>query len=220
MTHSEWVRLHILQKAISLHLFLWLAASEPHCTFCERESHCIFSYDQLAACKSHCTFCERAQSHDSHHIFSYEQQKVSSMAHLWQDISSEHLCLWPTASEWDCTFCEGESLEWPAASEWHCTFCERDPSHLCQWSTACEWHCSLCERESHLILWPIGSEWHCIFCEQGVSLLLFLWQTASEQHCTFCERQSQTLIASFTMTNSGWAILYIFWKPISSFVCL
>ena len=41
----EWVTWHILWKAWS-HLILWPTGSEWHCTFCERQSHHIFSYDQ------------------------------------------------------------------------------------------------------------------------------------------------------------------------------
>ncbi len=172
MSNREWVTLHILWKAVSSHLFLWPTASEWHYTFCERQSHHIFSYDQQrvsdighfvkgslitsfpmtnslwvtlyilwkavswsshhflwpTACEWHYTFCER-QSHD-HHIFSYDQQPVSDIANfvkgslitsfpmtnrlwvtlhiLWKAVSS-HLFLWPTGSEWHCTFCERQS---------------------------------------------------------------------------------------------------------------
>ena len=117
MTNSKWVTLHILWKAVSSHLFPWLTASEWHCTFCEGQSHHIFSYDQqLVSDIAHfvkysfitsfpitnsmwvtlhilwkihlflsptgsewlCTFCER----QSHHIFSYHQQRVSDIVHF------------------------------------------------------------------------------------------------------------------------------------------
>jgi len=45
MINSEWVTLHILWKAVLSHLFLWPTASEWHFTFCERQSHHLFSYD-------------------------------------------------------------------------------------------------------------------------------------------------------------------------------
>ena len=99
MTNREWVTLHILWKGVSSHLFLWPTGSEWYCTFCERQSH---------------------------HIFSYDQQPVSGIAHfvkgslitsfpminrlwvtlhiLWKAVSS-HLFLWPTDCEWHCTFC-------------------------------------------------------------------------------------------------------------------
>ena len=45
-----WVTLlhTILWKAVSSHHFLWPTDCEWHCTFCERHSHHIFSYDQQA----------------------------------------------------------------------------------------------------------------------------------------------------------------------------
>ena len=45
MTTRMWVTLHILWKLVSSHPFLWLTGSEQHCTFCERQSHHIFSSD-------------------------------------------------------------------------------------------------------------------------------------------------------------------------------
>ncbi len=105
LTNSLCVTLHILWKAVSSYLFLWLTASEWHCTFCEMLSH---------------------------HILSYYQQRVSDITHLWKAVSS-HLFLWLTASEWHCTFCERLSSHlflWPTASESHCTFCKRQSHHL------------------------------------------------------------------------------------------
>ena len=138
MTNREWVTLQIwwmavtshvflwptgsestlpiLWKAVSSHLFLWPTASEWHCTFCEMSvsSH-LFLWP--TASEWHCTFCER----QSHHILSYDKQRVSDIAHfvkgslimsfpitnrgwvafhiLWKAVLS-HLFLWPTASEW------------------------------------------------------------------------------------------------------------------------
>ena len=46
MTNRLWVTLHILWKAVWSDLFLWPTVCEWHCTFCERQSHHIFSYDQ------------------------------------------------------------------------------------------------------------------------------------------------------------------------------
>jgi len=47
MTNRKWVQLHIFWKAVSSHLFLWPTGSEWYCTFCERQSHHVFSCDQL-----------------------------------------------------------------------------------------------------------------------------------------------------------------------------
>ena len=141
ITNSKWVMLHILWKAVSSHLFLWPTASEWHCPFCGRQSHHIFCYNQqsVSDIKLH------AYERQSHHIFCNDQQGVSDIAHfvkgslitffpttnrewvtvhnLWKAVSS-HLLLWPTACEWHCTFCEGQShhiFSWPIASEWYCT---------------------------------------------------------------------------------------------------
>ena len=78
LTDRKWVKLHISWNAVSLYLVLWLTASKWHCTFCEGQSCCIFSYDQ---------------------------QRVSDMNILWRAVSS-HPFLWPTVSEWHCTLCE------------------------------------------------------------------------------------------------------------------
>jgi len=140
MTNREWVALYILWKAVSsnfshhkqevsdisyfvkssLTFFLLTTGSEQHCTFCKRQCHHIFSYDQqLVSDIAHLW-------RQSHHIFSFDQQGVSHIAHfvtgslitsfpmtnslcvilhiLWQAVSSP-LLLWPTASKWHCTFC-------------------------------------------------------------------------------------------------------------------
>ena len=80
-TNSLWVALDILWRAVSPHLFLW-----------------------PTVCKWHCTFC----GGQSHHIFSYDQQSVSGIAHLQKALSS-HPFLWPTGCEWHSTSCERQS---------------------------------------------------------------------------------------------------------------
>ena len=105
MTNSEWVTLHILWKAVSSHLFICLTACEWHCTFCERELH---------------------------HIFSYDQQKVSDIPDF---VKGSLITSFPmTNRKWvKFTFSESHSshlFPWPTASEWHCTFCERQSHHI------------------------------------------------------------------------------------------
>ena len=112
MTNSEWVRLHILWKAVSSHLPLWPTASQWCGTFCERQSHLITSYDQQLV-SDIATFVKG--------IFSYDQQGVSDIAgcvkgslatsfpmtdrkwvtlHIfWKAVSSHMIFLWPTGSE-------------------------------------------------------------------------------------------------------------------------
>ena len=47
MANSLWVALQILWKAVlAWHLLIWPTGSEWHCTFCERQSHDICSYDK------------------------------------------------------------------------------------------------------------------------------------------------------------------------------
>jgi len=174
MNNSLWVRLHILWKAVSSHLFnLWPTGSEWDCTFCER------------------------QSHDSHHIFSYDQQKVSEIVALfvkgslitsfpmtnrkwvrlhivWKAVSS-HLFLWPTASEWDCTVKGSLIKSFPMTNR--------------KWVTL-------------YILW-----------KAMISLHLFLLPTATcECHCTFVKGSPITLVY---MTNRLWVTLYILQKAVS-----
>ena len=75
--NSLWVTFHILWQAVSSHL-------------------CI-----LPVCEWHCTFCER----QFHHILACDQQQVSEVPYFCQKQShARHLFLWPTASEWYCTF--------------------------------------------------------------------------------------------------------------------
>ena len=44
ITNREWATVHILWKVVSSHPFLSPTACEWHCTFCESQSHHIFSY--------------------------------------------------------------------------------------------------------------------------------------------------------------------------------
>jgi len=47
ITNRKWVASHILQKAVSLHLFLWPTACEcQYCACCRTVSNFIFSYGQ------------------------------------------------------------------------------------------------------------------------------------------------------------------------------
>jgi len=115
MTNSKWVTLHILWNAVSSHLFLWPTASEQwHCTFCERQFH---------------------------HIFSYNQQQVSDIAHF---VKVSLITSFPmTNSEW-VTFhiCETEfHFLWPTGSKWlHCTFWQGNLITSFLWPTVCEQH--------------------------------------------------------------------------------
>ena len=100
MTNSLWVTLHILWKAVSSDLSPWPTACEWHCTFCERQSHQIFFYDQQQV------------SDNAHFVkgslirsFPMTNRELVTLHILWKQVPSD-LFLWPTASEWHCTFCE------------------------------------------------------------------------------------------------------------------
>ena len=83
LTNRKWVTLHILWKAVSSHVFLWLTVCEcQHCMFCERQSHHLFLWP--TGSKWYSTSCER-------------------------NCVSLHLFLWLTACVWCCTFCERQS---------------------------------------------------------------------------------------------------------------
>ena len=92
MTNRKWVTLHILWKAVQLHLFLWSTGSESHCIFYEKQPHPMTNRKSVTLYfwQSHhifpitnrkwvtCTLCER----QSPHIFFYDQQEVSNIAHF------------------------------------------------------------------------------------------------------------------------------------------
>ena len=248
MPNRLWVTLHILWKVVTSEILLSPTVCERHCTFCERQFHHIFSYDQQqvsdiaccvkgsfitsfiwpTACEWYCTFCERL----SHHFCYYDQQQVRDIAHfvkgslitsfsmtnskwvalhiLWKAVTS-HPSLWPTACEWHCTFCEGQS---------------QLSSHLFLWPTACERYCTFVKGSLITSFTMTNSKsvtLHILW--KAVSSLLFLWPTVCEWHCTFCERQSchydqqyvsdivhfvkSSLITSFLMINRRWVTLHI-----------
>ena len=166
MTNRGWVTLHILWKAVPSHLFLWQTAwSEWHVIFWMTVSPLLFLWPTGSEC--HAIFCEG----QLHHIFSYDQQMASDMAHfvkaslitsfpmtnsvwvtlhvLWGAVSS-HFFLWPTASEWHSHFVKG-------------SFITPFPLTNRQWVTL---HIVWKAVSSHLSPWPTASKWHCAFSER------------------------------------------------------
>ena len=95
MTNREWVPLHILWKAASSHLSLLLTGCEWHCMFCEWQSHHIFSYDQQFV------------SEIAHVVpkgiliasFPMANSLWAALHNLWKAVSL-HLVPWPTVCEW------------------------------------------------------------------------------------------------------------------------
>ncbi len=155
---------------------------------------------------------------------------------LWKAVSS-YLLLWPTGSEWHCTFLKCNLITcFPMTnSEWvtfHILWMGWFLSHFCLWPTiASGWHCIfyetvsesyvhmtnskwvisyiLCkEVSSYLFLWSIASESVTLhILWKGVSSHLPLWPTACEWHCTLCERDH-----SFSYDQQGVSDIEHLWK--------
>ena len=154
----------------------------------------------------------------SHHISSYDQQKVSDIAHfvkcsiitsdfpmtnrmqwatslhiLWKAVLS-HLLLWPTACEWHCTFCKSQSHHlFSCGQQRVCGIIKFMKGSLITSFTInrqCVTLYTLWKAvSSPLFIWPTECEWHHILWK-SVSSPLFLWPTGSVWHYTLCEMQS------------------------------
>ena len=217
MSNRKWVTLHILWKAmVSSHLFLWPTASEWHCTFCEWQSHDIFSSNQqevsdtahfvkgslitsVPMTNREWVTLQILWKSISWHL-SYDQQQVSDIGRfvkgslitsfpmtnrlwvtlhmLWKAVSS-HLFLWPTASEWHCTFCEGQSHHMFSYDQQQVS----DIAHIVKGSLITCFPMTNSLWVTLHILWIV------------VSSCLFLWPTACEWHCTFCEWESHHIFS-------------------------
>ena len=192
MTNRMWVTLHILWKSVSSHLFLWPTGCEWHYTFFESQSH---------------------------HIFSYDQQDVSDIAHY---VKGSLITSFPMTNRmWATLLVKGSLVTsfpmtnrrwvtlyilWKAVlshifltnSEWvMLRILQRAASsHLFLSPTASEWHFTFCKRQCHHIFSYHNRLWvtlHILW--KAVSSHLFLWPTGSEWHCTFCERQSHHIFS-------------------------
>ena len=214
MTNSKWVTFHILWKAVPSHLFLWPTGSVWYCTFCERQSDHIFSYDQQEV--SDIEHFVRGSLITS---FPMTDRKWVTLHFLWKAVSS-HLFLWPTACEWHCTFCERQSHHIFSYGQQQVS----DIALFVQGSlftsfpmTNREWvtlHILFKSVSSHLFLWPIGSEWYCTLCErQSHHIFSYDQKEVSANVAHFVKG---TLITSFPMTNRMWVTLHILWKEVSS----
>ena len=235
MANRQWVTLHILWKAVISHLFLWPTGSEWHWTFCEMQSHHIFSYKQ-----QHVSDIARFVKHSLITCFAMINSKWVTLHILWKQLVS-HLFLWPTVCEWHCTFCEREShhifscdpqhvsdighfvkgslityfsmtnrmcvtldMLWKAAS-----------SHLLLWPTASQWHCTFYKRHSYHIFSYDGQEVSDIALWKAVSSHLLLWPQYVSDIANFVKG---SLITYFPMTNRQWVTLHIFLKAVSSYL--
>ena len=105
MTNSLWVTLHILQKAVSSHLFPCPTASEQCCKFCERLPHCILPYYQQLVRNSIAHFVKGSLIT----LFPMTNRLWVILHFLWKPTVLSHLFQWPTASESHCTFSDLQS---------------------------------------------------------------------------------------------------------------
>ena len=141
--------MHILRKATSWHLFLWPTASKWYCTFCERLSHHIFSYDQQRVSDiahfvkgSLITSFPMTNSlwvtlhilqRQSHQSFSYDQQFVCDIPHFLK--GSLMACFPITNRKWVTLHILWKAISsylfvQPTESEWQCTLYERQPHYM------------------------------------------------------------------------------------------
>ncbi len=206
ITNRLWVTLHILWMAVSWYLFLWLTASEWHCTFCERQSHHIFSYDQqdvsdIAHFVKGClitsfpitnskwvTLHTLWNAVSSHMILSYEQQFVSGdIAHF---VNGSLITSFPMTNRvwvilhilWKAVWL---SVSFPINSKWVILHILWKPFSFPMINSL--WvilHILWKTFSLHLFLWPTASKWHCTLWKV-VSSHIFLWPTACESDCTF-----------------------------------
>ena len=203
---------HILWRAAAWYLFLWSTASEWHCTFYERQSHHIFFYDQQQV-SDIAHFAKPVSSH-----LCYDQQFVSDIAHfvkgglitaflmttreyvtlhiLWKGVSSQ-LFLWPTGSEWHCTFCQRQFHHIFSYDQQEVS----DIVHFVKGSLITSFPMTnslwvtlhICERQSHHII-PYDQQ-----------------QVSDIAHFV-----KDSLITSFSMTNSKWVTLHILCNTVPS----
>ena len=151
-------------------------------------------------------------------LYIYSLSTIGCEQHFklfWKAVSS-HLFLWPTGSEWHCTFCERKSHHifsytnrewvtlhisrkavssshcflWTTDSEWHCLFYEKQPHHIYDQQDVSD-IAHLVQVSSHLFLWPTGCEWHCTFCERQYTHFLM----TNRKWVTFCGMQFNQIIS-------------------------
>ena len=214
MATSKLVTFHILWEEILAHLCLWPTASEWHCTFCERQSDHIFSYDQQVV------------SDIAHFVkeglitsFPMTNSQWVTLHILWKAVWS-HLFLWPTASEWHCTFCERQSdhiFSYDQQQVSNIVHFMRDSLITSFSMTNSKWvtvKIFLKAVSSHLFLWPPVCEWHCTFCKRQSHHIFSYVQQQVSNVANFVK---DCLIASCLITNSLWETpLHILWKAVWS----
>ena len=214
-----------------------------HRMFCERHFHTFFSMTNSLWVTLHILWKAVPLAH-----VPYDKQFVSDIAHFvisspiicpipitdrrWVTVTLHILCkgvsshpiLWPTASEWHDTFCEGHSHhifshDQLIASEWHCTFCERLPHHIFSYNQQLvrRLHDILCIAvSSHLFpltssLWVTSQNFL-----PGVSLCFNPWMFDISQHPMYVRKWAGCYIFS---TSSFCIILIIDCKSSFQLTC-
>ncbi len=159
LTNREWVILHILWNALSSHLFLWPTACVWHSIFCERQSH---------------------------HILSYNQQRVSDIAHF---VKGSFIFLWPTGSEW-------LHILWKAvSSHFHLSYDQQQVSDILHFV-----------KDNLIISFPMTNRKWVTLHILWKALLSLDPQGVSDIQAHFVKG---SLISSFPMTKRKWVTLYI-----------
>ena len=161
MTNRGWVTLDILWNVVSSHLLLWQTVCEWHYTFCESSLITSFPMTNRKWVTLHILWNQGVIT-----SFPMTNSEWVTLCILWKAVLL-HLVLWPTGSEW------------------HCTFCERQYHHICSYDQ---------QGVSDIAHFVKGSLSHHIFSYdkqlvsvvtlhilwKAISLHLFLWPTGSE----------------------------------------
>ena len=167
ITNREWVTFHVLWKAVSLHLFLWLIDGEWHWTVSESSVITAFPITNSEWVTLHILWKET-----SSHIFPIINSLWVTL-HICEEDSHELTLLQcPTACGYIAHSVKGSLIAvsydrpgewvtlhilWKAASslfhmtgcEWHCTFCERSLVNFFLWQ---QYVSDIGEKQSHHIL--------------------------------------------------------------------
>ena len=242
MTNSEWVTLQILWIAVSSYDQQFVCGIPDFV-----KGGLITSYEQQAVSDSNIThfmngiilmnlitswqqFVSEIVKGSLITSFSMANSEWVTLQTVWKRVSL-HLFLWPTASEWHCTFCEKHCYLIYSHDQQRVS----DIAHFEKGSliTSFPMTHSLWVRfhtlwkavSSYLILWPKGSEWLDLW--KAVSSILLLWPTASKWHCTLFEMQfdhthsydpqrvsdiASSLITHFPIGNREWVYVVHFVK--------
>ena len=158
---------------------------------------------------------------------------------LWNAVSSHCLFLWPTGSEWHCSFHERQPAPMTNSLWVHCSFCERLSPHL--WPTDSEWQ--FCKRCSHHILFydqqqvseivaPVNgsfilsssianSRWATKLCTVVKHSLISAFPVKKQRVSDIAQWLfwflKHSLITHFPITHRKQVMLHIFWKTVSSY---